>query len=127
MHWAGRSSRHRSPCRARSAMARSLRPLLVVAVLLMTGACSAEGPVDAAAAEEPTSSRSSASPPPEPVSVEISAVGDVIMGSTPDLPPDDGGHLFDAVADRLTGDVVLANLDQALTDIATSTKCDGDG
>jgi poly-gamma-glutamate capsule biosynthesis protein CapA/YwtB (metallophosphatase superfamily) len=45
------------------------------------------------------------------------------MGATPELPPDDGRHLFDAVADRLTGDVVLANLDQALTDIATSTKC----
>jgi poly-gamma-glutamate capsule biosynthesis protein CapA/YwtB (metallophosphatase superfamily) len=55
--------------------------------------------------------------------VQVSAVGDVIMGATPELPPDDGRHLFDAVADRLTGDVVLANLDQALTDIATSTKC----
>ena len=58
--------------------------------------------------------------------VEVSAVGDVIMGSTPELPPDDGRHLFDAVADRLTGDVVLANLDQALTDITTSTKCGAD-
>ena len=60
---------------------------------------------------------------PGPARVEVSAVGDVIMGATPELPPDDGRHLFDAVADRLTGDVVLANLDQALTDIATSTKC----
>ncbi|WP_448639739.1 CapA family protein [Geodermatophilus sp. URMC 63] len=50
-------------------------------------------------------------------------MGDVIMGATPELPPDDGRHVFDAVAEELTGDVVLANLDQALTDIATSTKC----
>jgi poly-gamma-glutamate capsule biosynthesis protein CapA/YwtB (metallophosphatase superfamily) len=55
--------------------------------------------------------------------VQVSAVGDVIMGATPELPPDDGRHLFDAVADRLTGDVVLANLDQALTDDATASKC----
>ncbi len=60
---------------------------------------------------------------PAPASVQVSAVGDVIMGATPELPPDDGRHLFDAVADRLTGDVVLANLDQALTDDATASKC----
>ena len=66
---------------------------------------------------------STGSTPQRDTNVEISAVGDIIMGSTPALPPDDGRHLFDAVADRLTGDVVLANLDQALTDIANSTKC----
>jgi poly-gamma-glutamate capsule biosynthesis protein CapA/YwtB (metallophosphatase superfamily) len=53
-------------------------------------------------------------------------VGDVIMGSTPELPPDGGRHLFDGVTDRLAGDVVLANLDQALTDEAASTKCGAD-
>ncbi|MCZ2839112.1 CapA family protein [Modestobacter sp. VKM Ac-2985] len=59
--------------------------------------------------------------------MEITAVGDIVMGSAPEsLPPDDGRHLFDAVADRLTGDVVLANLDQALTDRTTSTKCGAD-
>lgn len=60
--------------------------------------------------------------PPAP-SLTITAVGDVIMGSVPELPPEHGRRLFDDVAGRLTGDIVLANLDQALTDDATSSKC----
>jgi poly-gamma-glutamate capsule biosynthesis protein CapA/YwtB (metallophosphatase superfamily) len=55
--------------------------------------------------------------------VQISAVGDIIMGATPQLPPGDGRHLFDAVAGRISGQVVLANLDQTLTDEAGSSKC----
>lgn len=115
-----------------------IRPLLTVVVTLVTTACSSGGPVGAPSGQGSTSStsagasadQSTPSPGagrsaarPAPTSVEISAVGDIIMGAAPELPPDDGRHLFDAVADRLTGDVVLANLDQALTDIATSTKC----
>ena len=55
--------------------------------------------------------------------VRITAVGDVVMGAAPNLPPDEGRGLFADVRDRISGDVVLANLDQALTDEATSTKC----
>jgi hypothetical protein len=91
--------------------------VLGVVVACLATACSAGGTgADAAVAT---------SMPSGGTSVEISAVGDVIMGSTPALPPEGGRRLFDAVADRLTGDVVLANLDQALTDIATSPKCGG--
>lgn len=53
----------------------------------------------------------------------VSAVGDVIMGSAPDLPPAGGSGFFDGVAGRLAGDVILGNLDQVLTDEATSGKC----
>lgn len=61
--------------------------------------------------------------PPADAAVTISAVGDVIMGSTPILPPDDGRTLFSGVTDALAGDVVLANLDQALTEDGASSKC----
>ncbi|GAA4734762.1 CapA family protein [Modestobacter marinus] len=58
--------------------------------------------------------------------VRITGVGDVVMGAAPQLPPDGGRDLFTGVGDRLSGDVVLANLDQALTDVTTSTKCGPD-
>lgn len=45
------------------------------------------------------------------------------MGAVPHLPPEDGRELFAAVRDRISGDVVLGNLDQALTAEAASTKC----
>ncbi len=109
--------------------------LLLLVLTLVAAACSSGGPAAARNEQEGSSgattgsapssppTASSSTPPPSDTGVEVSAVGDVIMGATPELPPDDGRHLFDAVADRLTGDVVLGNLDQALTDIATSTKC----
>jgi poly-gamma-glutamate capsule biosynthesis protein CapA/YwtB (metallophosphatase superfamily) len=49
------------------------------------------------------------------------------MGSTPDLPPEDGRHLFDAVAGQVTGAVALANMDQALTEDVASSKCAAGG
>src|SRR3954449_3949667 len=55
--------------------------------------------------------------------VSISAVGDIIMGSTPQLPPEDGRHLFDGVTGQVPGTVALANMDQALTDDAAVSKC----
>ncbi|MFD2091999.1 CapA family protein [Blastococcus deserti] len=100
---------------------RLIRFLLTVMVTFVAAACS-DAPVDQAAAEPAPSS--APSPPPD-TSVRISAVGDVIMGSTPELPPDDGRHLFDGVAGQLAGDVVLGNLDQALTDVTDSPKCGG--
>jgi len=130
------------PPGARSAAADLLRPLLTVVVTvvlaLLATACSPSGPVvpsagrgsapstsAGASADQgtPGAGAAGSQDQPAPASVEVSAVGDVIMGATPQLPPDEGRHVFDAVADRLTADVVLANLDQALTDIATSTKC----
>lgn len=56
--------------------------------------------------------------------VEIAAVGDIAMGRTPVLPADDGASLFDGVRRSLAADVVLGNLETALTDGGTS-KCEG--
>src|SRR3712207_1954625 len=111
-----KAGRHRSPRPARPARV----PVLLFAFILALAAAFSLG-----SSTEKSAPRTSGSspPPPRDTSIDISAVGDVIMGSTPQLPPDGGRHLFDGVADQLTGDVVLANLDQALTDQADSTKC----
>ena len=78
-----------------------------------------------AASASPTTGVSTAEPAPTSTperTVRITAVGDVIMGAAPELPPDGGRGLFAAVEELISGDVVLANLDQALTDRETS-KC----
>jgi Bacterial capsule synthesis protein PGA_cap len=117
---AGRSSRRRRMC-----------ALLTLA--LLTAACTTAGGhsgTSAATGRTPSATsgaQGSTSPgAPSNVSapaVSISAVGDIIMGSTPQLPPDDGRHLFDGVAGQVTGAVALANLDQTLTDDAAVSKC----
>jgi hypothetical protein len=64
--------------------------------------------------------------PSGPVSgdtVSLAAVGDVIMGSTPKLPPDGARTFFDDVRPQLRGDLVMGNFEGALTDLTTSTKC----
>ena len=113
-----KAGRHRSPRPARPTRV----PVLLVALILALAAAFSLG----SSTEKSAPLTSGSSPPPHETSVGISAVGDVIMGSTPELPPDGGRHLFDGVAGRLAGDVVLANLDQALTDEAASTKCGAD-
>ena len=54
--------------------------------------------------------------------VTIAAVGDIVMGSTPKLPPAGGRGFFDAVDTDLAADVVLGNLEGTLTN-ATGSKC----
>lgn len=54
--------------------------------------------------------------------VTIAAVGDIVMGSTPNLPPDGGRSFFNAVATDLAGDVVLGNLEGTLS-TGGSSKC----
>jgi hypothetical protein len=61
-------------------------------------------------------------PPFPPGVVTISAVGDIVMGSTPVLPPDGGRSFFSAVAADLPADVVLGNLEGVLTN-ADASKC----
>ncbi len=65
----------------------------------------------------------STAPVPTGPTVSLAAVGDLIMGSTPKLPPDGGRTFFDGVKPQLTGDVVMGNFEGALTDSARSTKC----
>jgi hypothetical protein len=70
-----------------------------------------------------------AAPEPEPSGpppVRISAVGDVIMGSTPALPPQGGRTFFDGVRSELRGDIVMGNFEGALTNRTYSAKCEPD-
>jgi poly-gamma-glutamate capsule biosynthesis protein CapA/YwtB (metallophosphatase superfamily) len=55
--------------------------------------------------------------------VTISAVGDTMLGNTPDLPPDPASY-FDGVHSQLVGgsEIVLGNLEGTLT-TATTSKC----
>jgi poly-gamma-glutamate capsule biosynthesis protein CapA/YwtB (metallophosphatase superfamily) len=54
--------------------------------------------------------------------VAIVATGDIVMGSTPNLPPDGGRSFFSDVQTDLAGDVVLGNLEGTLS-TGGSSKC----
>jgi poly-gamma-glutamate capsule biosynthesis protein CapA/YwtB (metallophosphatase superfamily) len=54
--------------------------------------------------------------------VTIAAVGDIVMGSMPNMPPDKGRSFFDRVETDLAGDVVLGNLEGTLS-TGGSSKC----
>jgi hypothetical protein len=88
-------------------------------------------PADAEAAESaeaeapqtaPTDTESAREPPVDET-VTIAAVGDIAMGRDGYLPPGGAASLFAQVSGLLEGDVVLGNLEQALTDDGTS-KCE---
>jgi hypothetical protein len=81
----------------------------------------ARAPGSAASAKAATP-KSKPKPAYPPGAVTIVATGDIVMGSTPNLPPSGGATFFSDVAADLAGDVVLGNLEQALTD-ASGSKC----
>ena len=54
--------------------------------------------------------------------VTIAATGDIVMGSTPNLPPDGGRSFFDGVQTDLAGDIVLGNLEGTLSE-GGGSKC----
>jgi poly-gamma-glutamate capsule biosynthesis protein CapA/YwtB (metallophosphatase superfamily) len=54
--------------------------------------------------------------------VTLAATGDIVMGSTPNLPPDGGRSFFSAVQVDLAADVVLGNLEGTLS-VGGSSKC----
>ena len=54
--------------------------------------------------------------------VTISATGDIVMGSTPNLPPDGGRSFFNRVEADLAADVVLGNLEGTLS-TGGGSKC----
>ena len=56
--------------------------------------------------------------------ISFAAVGDTMLGNTPELPSDPGSYL-DPVKGQLTGDVVFGNLEGTLTDVSESPKCGG--
>jgi poly-gamma-glutamate capsule biosynthesis protein CapA/YwtB (metallophosphatase superfamily) len=66
----------------------------------------------------------------ERISLNISAVGDVMMGSAfpvAVLPPNDGISLFEGVKDYLRGDIVFGNLEGPLVDGGEPQKCRRNG
>lgn len=105
------------------------RGLLVASAagLAAVAACSEEEPPPAEdeggqAAEEPTSASPSPEPPRE---ITITHVGDTMPGSYPNqMASDDGASFFEGVAAALTGDVVIANLEGALS-TQEFDKCGG--
>ena len=70
-----------------------------------------------------------ARPKVPPGVVTIAATGDIVMGSTPNLPADGGRSFFSDVEADLAGDVVLGNLEGTLSTggaskcAPTSTSC----
>ena len=54
--------------------------------------------------------------------ISIAAVGDTMLGDTPELPPEPATYL-DPVKGELVGDVVFGNLEGTLTDVTESPKC----
>jgi hypothetical protein len=105
-----------------------LRAGAAVLVLAAVFAALDEGrPDDAAQAAAPRARRAVprsqaviAQAPREAVS--IAATGDIVMGSTPNLPPYGGATFFAAVASALAGEVVLGNLEGTLS-TGGSSKC----
>ena len=77
----------------------------------------------ASASTAPSATAPAATPPVADTSVTIAAVGDTMLGNTPDLPPDPGTY-FGPVARRLGSgaQIVFGNLEGTLT-TATTSKC----
>ena len=63
-------------------------------------------------------------PSEEAEGITIAAVGDTMLGNTPELPPEPSTYL-DPVKEELNGDVVFGNLEGTLTEVAESPKCEG--
>ena len=93
------------------------------------------GPKPATAARPNLSSVEQPAPKPKPAAakkparvqvpqgvVAIVATGDIVMGSTPNLPPDGGRSFFSDVETDLAGDVVLGNLEGTLS-TGGGSKC----
>jgi Bacterial capsule synthesis protein PGA_cap len=93
------------------------------------------GPKPATAARPDLQSIEQQAPTPKPAAtpkpiaptapegvVAIVATGDIVMGSTPDLPPDGGRSFFSDVQTDLAGDVVLGNLEGTLS-TGGGSKC----
>ena len=110
-----------------SRWARSLSLIAVAALAVTAGACSTSARF-VPGATATGSSKATASPGPSASAADttftLSAVGDTIMASAPKfLPPHGGADFFAPVADALHSDLQMANLEEPLTNVATSTKC----
>jgi poly-gamma-glutamate capsule biosynthesis protein CapA/YwtB (metallophosphatase superfamily) len=82
----------------------------------------ADGHEAAAISSKPGAGKAGASNPG--AGVTFAAVGDTMLGNSPELPADPGSYL-DHVKGQLSGDVVFGNLEGTLTDVSDSPKCGG--
>ena len=103
-----------------------VRAGLVVIVLAGLAALLDDGatpPLLAAGAQptKPRASRPTTRKPPQGT-FTFAAAGDVVMGSTPNLPSDGGASFFSDVASELKADVSLGNLEGTLS-TGGSSKC----
>ena len=100
-----------------------IRAGAVVAALAALFAVLDDGPTPPlGAAVAPPSPRSAPPRTPPRGSFTFSAVGDILMGSTPNLPPDGGAGFFSRVASSLRADVTLGNLEGTLS-TGGSSRC----
>lgn len=107
-------------------------PLLAGVLGLMLGFGSGASPEPiitpvAAAAQPVVRHEDSESAADEPLqTITLSATGDIIMGSEPNMLPANGGEgFFSRVQESLASDLVMGNLEQALTEDTGVSKCGG--
>lgn len=120
-------------------MAKAICAIIGYAALLVAAACSpvnhsaggatsATGsPADDGVASTRTVIAGASAPRPSPkataaASVTISAVGDTMLGNTPNLPPDPATYFEEVESVLRPGDIVFGNLEGTLTTVTTS-KC----
>ena len=99
----------------------------VVAVLAALASLLDDGPTPrllaaAGRATTPTATKPRVAHAPPKGSLTFAAAGDIVMGSTPNLPPDGGASFFTAVSPDLQADVTLGNLEGTLS-TGGSSKC----
>jgi poly-gamma-glutamate capsule biosynthesis protein CapA/YwtB (metallophosphatase superfamily) len=101
---------------------------LVTAATLLSGCAHTEVSWRPAAHSSPSKTpKPSPKAKPKPKADQtftLSAVGDTIVASAPHyLPPDGGAGMFDSVRAPLRSDLQMANLEEPITNVATSPKC----
>ncbi|TDB77768.1 CapA family protein [Micromonospora sp. KC721] len=119
------------PVPYRSARRAALAAGAVLAVLLAVGCGRSADPgavwqpgAGAGASSSPPPSGGSAEQPAPRAAISLSATGDIIMGNAPSRLPANGGRgFFDEVADALSADLVMGNLEEPLTEDTGTGKC----
>ncbi|TDB73366.1 CapA family protein [Micromonospora sp. KC723] len=119
-----------SPRPNRSARRAVLAAGAVLAVLLSAGCGGSAKPGavwqpggGASASGSPLPGASADQPAARPA-ISLSATGDIVMGNAPSRLPANGGKgFFDEVADALSADLVMGNLEEPLTDDTGTGKC----
>jgi poly-gamma-glutamate capsule biosynthesis protein CapA/YwtB (metallophosphatase superfamily) len=96
------------------------RPAVASSASQPSTTASAKAAAEKRAQQKAATRRAAAKVPPGVVA--IVATGDIVMGSTPNLPPDGGRSFFSDVQTDLAGDVVLGNLEGTLSS-GGSSKC----